>query len=152
MTHTTFARRRRKAAVLHQQLETTTHILNLMKSWKTTLVGAALAGFAFLSIYQANGGDLTHWQQWVIPFCIAMLGYLAKDSNVSGVVPLLWMPGLCILTLAACSTSSTGEKTFLGITRAGWVKSGKAAVISAGPVLMQERARTAAKQPVNVQP
>ena len=61
----------------------------------------------------------------------------------------------CLLgaTLTACSTSATGEKTFLGIDRSGWISGGKAAVMSAAPVLLQERARTGAKQPVKkIQP
>lgn len=151
MTHATFARRRRKVAVLRQNIEQTETLLNLMKSWKTTLIGAALAGLAFLSIYQANGGNIAHWQQWVIPFCIAALGYVAKDATATG-LPLILMSCLCVLTLASCSTSATGDTTFLGITQAGWIKGGKAAVISAAPVLLQERAKTGAKQPVNVQP
>ena len=151
MTHATFARRRRKVAVLRQNLEQLEPILNLMKSWKTTLIGAALAGLAFLSIYQKNGGDIAHWQQWVIPFCIAALGYVAKDAAVSG-LPMIFMGCLLGATLTACSTSATGEKTFLGIDRSGWISGGKAAVMSAAPVLLQERARTGAKQPQNVQP
>lgn len=72
-----------------------------MKNYRTTLIGAALAGLSFLSIYQQNGGDLANWQQWLIPIAIAMLGYLAKDAGVTGSVKLL-IAGLCLLTLPAC--------------------------------------------------
>ena len=66
---------------------------------------------------------------------------------------------LCCLLLPSCSTVN-GEKTFLGITSAGWLDVGKdagnaalksgaqAAVISYG----ERRAVTAAKNPVNVTP
>lgn len=62
-----------------------THIMN---SWKTTLIGVALAVLSFLSIYQTNGGDLSHWQQWLIPALVAALGMVSKDYNVSGSAPL----------------------------------------------------------------
>lgn len=59
---------------------------------------------------------------------------------------------LAVLPLASCSTTAGGDKTFLGITASGWLASGKAALVSAGPILLQERARTAAKNPRAVQP
>lgn len=59
---------------------------------------------------------------------------------------------LAVLPLASCSTTAGGDKTFLGITASGWLAGGKAALVSAGPILLQERARTAAKNPRAVQP
>lgn len=103
MTRTTFQRRRRLLQLKHQQLAPFNPILTLMNSWKTTIVGALLAGLAFLSIFQANGGDLAHWQQWVIPFCIAALGWVAKDNNVSGKVPMILAGLLCLLCVACTS-------------------------------------------------
>jgi len=59
---------------------------------------------------------------------------------------------LAVLPLASCSTTPGGDKTFLGITGAGWLAGGKAALVSAGPILLEERARPAAKNPRRVQP
>lgn len=59
---------------------------------------------------------------------------------------------LAVLPLASCSTTASGEKTFLGITGAGWLEGGKAALVSAGPILLEERQRVAAKNPRKVQP
>lgn len=57
---------------------------------------------------------------------------------------------VCLLT--SCGTTSGGEKTFLGITRAGWITTGKAAAVAAVPVAIDERNKTSAKNPLNVQP
>jgi hypothetical protein len=72
-----------------------------MKNYRTTIAGAALAALSFISIYQANGGELTDWKQWLIPAAIAALGYLAKDAGVSGTAKLL-IGSLCLLTLPSC--------------------------------------------------
>ena len=126
-----------------------------MKSWKTTLIGAALAGLAFLSIYQANGGDLAHWQQWVIPFCIAALGYVAKDRDVTGGggrVPLVLA---ALLLLPACQNGK-----FLGLGKDDWVTVGTLTLNDTlrtvpGTALRnysEATVRAAAKQPVEVRP
>lgn len=77
-------------------------------------------------------------------------------KNGSFTIPLAILGGLCLLALASCSTSPTGEKTFLGLTQDGWIITGKAAgqsAVQAGlPVALSERAKTAAKEPVSVQP
>jgi len=83
-----------------------------MKNYRTTIVGAALAGLSFLSIYQANGGDLSHWQQWLIPVAIAALGFVAKDAGVTGSVKIL-IGSLCLLTLPSCELA--GPLSRLGI-------------------------------------
>lgn len=64
-------------------------------------------------------------------------------------VPCLF---LGCLMLPSCGTTATGEKTFIGITGAGWLNVGKAAAVSAVPTALEEREKTAAKQPRNVQP
>lgn len=74
-----------------------------MKSWKTTLLGAALAVVTFLATYQANGGNIADWKLWVIPALSAALGYVAKDAGVTGSMKLL-IATLCLLSLPACST------------------------------------------------
>ena len=130
-----------------------------MKNYRTTIIGALLAGVSFLGIYQGNGGNLADWRQWAIPFLIAVLGYLAKDAGVTGASKLL-IASLCLLTLPSCGTLPDGTKTFAGLTKADWllvskdvgqaaVKSGtQAGLISYG----SRRAITAAKNPVIVTP
>ncbi len=53
-----------------------------MKNWKSTLLGALMAGLSYLTIYQTNGGDLSEWKLWLIPFGIATLGAVTKDEWV----------------------------------------------------------------------
>ena len=50
-----------------------------MKSWKTTIVGAALA--ALVAIQTASLAD---WKTWLLPALIAALGVLSKDFDVTG--------------------------------------------------------------------
>lgn len=63
---------------------------------------------------------------------------------------------LCCLVLASCGTTATGERTFAGITGKGWLEVGKSAAVAAAPTALDQygkaSAKTAAKQPVNVQP
>jgi hypothetical protein len=101
-----------------------------MKNYRTTLIGAALAGLSFLAIYQGNGGDLAHWQQWLIPVTIAVLGYVAKDAGVSGSLKLL-LASLCLLTLPSCTTTANGGKAFLGLSSPQWLGIGQDAARSA---------------------
>jgi hypothetical protein len=101
-----------------------------MKNYRTTLIGAALAGLSFLAIYQGNGGDLAHWQQWLIPVTIAILGYVAKDAGVSGSLKLL-LASLCLLTLPSCTTTANGSKAFLGLSSPQWLGIGQDAARSA---------------------
>jgi hypothetical protein len=108
-----------------------------MKNYRTTLLGAALAALSFLAIYQSNGGDLAHWQQWLIPVALAALGYVAKDAGVTGAIKLL-IATLCLLTLPACTVD--------------WQRAAIAATNAAAPVVLDGLNKPAAKQPKNVQP
>lgn len=90
-----------------------------MRNYRTTIIGALLAGLSFLAIYQSNGGNLSDWKQWLIPTLIAILGYLSKDAGVSGTVKIM-IAYLCMLTIASCSTNADGKKTFLGLTSPQW--------------------------------
>jgi hypothetical protein len=101
-----------------------------MKNYRTTLIGAALAGLSFLAIYQSNGGDLANWQQWLIPVTIAILGYVAKDAGVTGSLKLL-LASLCLLTLPSCTATANGTKTFLGLSSPQWLGIGQDAARSA---------------------
>jgi hypothetical protein len=159
--HTTFARRRRKVAVLRQNIQTLETILTpmnaLLKDWKTSLAGIvgilAIIVSTWLPEYQVQLDKAV-----VVLMGLGLLGARDPKPNISGPPSylqkmLIGILMLSCLPLISCSTSATGEKTFLGITSSGWVAGGKAAVIGAAPVLLQERAKTSAKQPVkNVQP
>jgi hypothetical protein len=58
---------------------------------------------------------------------------------------------LACLLLTSCGSTPTGEKTFIGITSAGWLNVGKSAAVAAVPVALNERSKTSAKNPVKVQ-
>jgi hypothetical protein len=158
--HSTFARRRRKVAVLRQNLEELEPILttmnNLLKNWKTSLIG--IIGIIGIIVSTWLPEYQTQLDKAVV--ILMGLGLLrAEDAKPALRGPasflhkvLIGVLMLSCLPLISCSTSATGEKTFLGITSSGWVAGGKAAVIGAAPVLLQERAKTSAKQPQNVQP
>lgn len=75
-----------------------------MKNWKTTILGALLAGVSFLGVYQTNGGDLGDWKLWVIPLLLQVLGYLAKDAGVTG---RLMAFGLLCMILPSCEALKT---------------------------------------------
>ena len=74
-----------------------------MQNYRTTLVGASLAGLTFVSQFQSNGGNLADWRLWVIPFLIAVLGYVAKDAGVTGTAKIL-IGCLALLTLPSCQS------------------------------------------------
>ena len=101
-------------------------------SWKTTIIGALLAGL--LVLQEAGQGDLS-WsnpQTWVA-VAIAILGFLSKDSD-RGAAPAIAL--LACLTLPSCETMrvrgtlgyidpETGAKAGISVTDAGggwWVK------------------------------
>ena len=74
-------------------------------------------------------------------------------KNGSFKLPLVILGGLCLLLLLpSCSTTPSGEKTFIGITSSGWLNVGKTAAVAAVPVALDEREKTAAKNPVEVNP
>lgn len=77
---------------------------------------------------------------------IGMVNVFKKDAKA--IVPLL----LACLLLPSCATDPQGNKTFIGITGQGWLNTGKAAIIGAVPVALDERAKTSAKKPYNIQP
>ncbi len=56
---------------------------------------------------------------------------------------------LSCLLLTSCGSTSTGDKTFLGITKDGWLSAGKSAAVAGAAVAIQEREKTAAKQPLS---
>jgi len=117
-----------------------------MRNWRTTLIGALLAGLSFLAIYQANGGNLGDWKQWLIPVLIASLGYVAKDAGVVGSVKALGLLLMCGMLLTSC-----------GVTREQWTEIGKGVLLREGAVVYGQvqsarAVNAAAKNPVKVVP
>jgi len=126
-----------------------------MRNYRTTLIGAALAGLSFLAIFQQNGGNLSDWKQWLIPAAIAILGYVAKDAGISGTLKILFLL-FSFSAIPSCTTDALGNKAFLGLTTTQWLGVGQDAARAAaqGGIIAygQRRALTAAKNPVRVQP
>lgn len=100
-----------------------------MKNYRTTLIGALLAGATFLGMYQSNGGDLGDWKQWFIPLLIAVLGYIAKDAGVTGMVKL----ALLSLLIPACSPQQ--RQTTLALADIGLAAAVASGKISPGDSL-----------------
>lgn len=126
----------------------------ILKDWKTSLAGiVGIAGIIISTWFPEYQVQLD--KAIVVLMGLGLLSARDPKPNVSGPPTYLHkmlILALMCLSMASCSTTATGEKTFLGITSSGWLKGGKAAVISAAPVLLDERAKTAAKNPVEVKP
>lgn len=54
-----------------------------MKNWKTTIVGAIAGGL--IAIQPLLAGASVDWGQVAVGFAVAVLGFLAKDFNKTGV-------------------------------------------------------------------
>lgn len=53
-----------------------------MKNWKSTLIGAALAGADVLvSSLTIEAFDLSDWKSWLRPVLLAGLGYVVADAK-----------------------------------------------------------------------
>lgn len=84
---------------------------------------------------------------------IVILDYLDDGKrNNSYKLPIIAGALLCFLLLPSCGTTASGEKTFIGITAAGWANVGKSAAVAAVPVALNERAKTSAKNPITITP
>lgn len=53
-----------------------------MKSWKTTLAGAV--GAAAITLHDIYATGEVSWQSAITAVVMAVVGYLAKDKNVTG--------------------------------------------------------------------
>jgi len=73
------------------------------------------------------------------------------EIGLSKLASRIAVPCLALL-LCSCSTTASGEKTFLGIDSAGWLNTGKAALVGAVPVALDERAKASAKNPITINP
>lgn len=73
------------------------------------------------------------------------------EIGLSKLASRIAVPCLALL-LCSCSTLPNGEKTFIGITSAGWLNVGKSAAVAAVPVVLNERAKASAKNPITIKP
>lgn len=53
-----------------------------VKSWKTTIAGALLAGLTVLG-QVSDGQSLDDWRNWILPVSLAVIGFLARDADKS---------------------------------------------------------------------
>lgn len=53
-----------------------------MKNWKTTLIG--LAGAVYLTLEPLLTTGEVNWRMITLGVIVGILGYLAKDKNVTG--------------------------------------------------------------------
>jgi len=55
-----------------------------MNNWKSTLIGAALAGAdVFVSSLTVEGFDPSDWKSYLRPVLLATLGYVVADAKKS---------------------------------------------------------------------
>jgi hypothetical protein len=77
-----------------------------MKNWKSTLIGAALAGAdVFLNFLSNPAFDLTDWKTYVRPLLFAFLGYVVADARKS--VQLIGLLLVCSFMLPSCGMDTT---------------------------------------------
>lgn len=82
---------------------------------------------------------------------IVILDYL-DDGKRNNSYKLPIIAGALLCFLPSCGTTASGEKTFIGITAAGWANVGKSAAVAAVPVALNERAKNSAKNPITITP
>lgn len=108
---------------------------------------------ASLTTYLAGLGVPDHTTAAIVAGVAAVLSWGA-ELGLSKLASKIAVPCLafCCLLLASCGTTAGGEKTFIGITKAGWLNVGKSAAVAAVPTALDERAKTSAKNPRNINP
>ena len=103
---------------------------------------------ASLTTYLAGLGVPDNTTAAIVAGVAAVLSWGA-ELGLSKLASKIAVPCLALL-LCSCGTLPNGDKTFIGITSAGWLNVGKSAAVAAVPVALDERAKTSAKNPVNV--
>ena len=56
-----------------------------MKNFKTTLAGALLATACAINLVLQQGAKIEDWKTWIMPAALALLGFLSKDFDKTGV-------------------------------------------------------------------
>jgi hypothetical protein len=105
---------------------------------------------ASLTTYLTGLGVPDHTTAAIVAGVAAVLSWGA-ELGLSKLASKIAVPCLALL-LCSCGTLPNGEKTFIGITSAGWLNTGKAALVGAVPVALDERAKTSAKNPIIIKP
>lgn len=103
---------------------------------------------ASLATYLTGLGVPDNTTAAIVAGVAAVLSWGA-ELGLSKLASKIAVPCLALL-LCSCGTLPNGDKTFIGITSAGWLNVGKSAAVAAVPVALDERAKTSAKNPVNV--
>lgn len=103
---------------------------------------------ASLATYLTGLGVPDNTTAAIVAGVAAVLSWGA-ELGLSKLASKIAVPCLALL-LCSCGTLPNGDKTFIGITSAGWLNTGKAALVGAVPVALDERAKTSAKNPVKV--
>lgn len=110
------------------------------------IAAASVSMTAFL----AGQGVPEHTTAAVVAGVAAVLSWGA-EIGLSKLASRIAVPCLALL-LCSCSILPNGEKTFIGITSAGWLNVGKSAAVAAVPVALNERAKASAKNPITIKP
>ena len=110
------------------------------------IAAASVSMTAFL----AGQGVPEHTTAAVVAGVAAVLSWGA-EIGLSKLASRIAVPCLALL-LCSCGTLPSGEKTFIGITSAGWLNVGKSAAVAAVPVALNERAKASAKNPIIIKP
>jgi len=110
------------------------------------IAAASVSMTAFL----AGQGVPEHTTAAVVAGVAAVLSWGA-EIGLSKLASRIAVPCLALL-LCSCGTLPSGEKTFIGITSAGWLNVGKSAAVAAVPVVLNERAKASAKNPITIKP
>ena len=105
---------------------------------------------ASLTTYLAGLGVPDNTTAAIVAGVAAVLSWGA-ELGLSKLASKIAVPCLALL-LCSCGTLPSGEKTFIGITSAGWLNVGKSAAVAAVPVALDERAKTSAKNPIIIKP
>lgn len=163
MTHTTFARRRRKVSVLRKNIDSINLILkpmdNLLKNWKTSLAGIvgiiAIVVSTWLPEYQVQLDKAI-----VVLMGLGLLQARDPKGNITG--PGGFSSKLILIGCTLTCLSSCVNGQFMGLDSQGWtnvlVDGGKTLSQQAPSAFLQAyaaeqaRPKTSAKQPINVQP
>jgi len=163
MTITTFARRRRKVSVLRQNIDNLYLILNpmdnILTNWKTSLAGlvgiVAIIVSTWLPEYQVQLDKAI-----VVLMGLGLLQARDPKSNLTGPGSFISKLILIGCTLTCLSSCTNGQ--FMGLDSKGWtnvlVDGGKTLGKQAPSAFLQayaaeqNRPKTSAKQPINVQP
>lgn len=161
MTHTTFARRRRKVSVLRQNLEQLELILTTMnrivKDWKTSVGGIVGVAAVIITTWFPEY-EVQLDKAIVVLMGLGLLKAQDPKGNITG--PRSYISKLLILTLCCLPLCSCAGGKFMGLTGDQWgnvamstgKELGKQLPATAMQAYTAEKLKPSSKQPVAVNP